>query len=80
MQGRCSNFLKATMGNQATPPQILEIKMVPAGVELVLAALAKLPYEQSAPLIEEIRGQAQYQIELANAPAPTETPTEGELQ
>ena len=44
-------------------PQILTINMVPAGVDLVIAALAKLPYEQTAPLIEEIRGQAIYQMQ-----------------
>lgn len=37
--------------------------MVPAGVDLVVEALAKLPYEQAAPLIAEIKGQALYQIE-----------------
>lgn len=47
---------------QETPP-ILSIKMVPAGVDLVLAALSKLPYEQTAGLIAEIRGQAAYQLE-----------------
>jgi len=44
-------------------PPILNIKMVPAGVDLVVHALTKLPYEQAAPLIEEIKGQALYQIE-----------------
>jgi hypothetical protein len=37
--------------------------MVPAGVELVLAALAKLPHEQVADLFMEIRGQALFQME-----------------
>ncbi len=44
-------------------PPVLSIKMVPAGVDLVLAGLTKLPYEQVADLIAEIRGQAMYQIE-----------------
>ena len=35
------------MTEQVKPP-VLTIKMVPAGVELVLAALAKLPHEQVA--------------------------------
>jgi len=44
--------------------------MVPAGVELVLAALAKLPHEQVAELFMEIRGQAMYQMgELQKAQA-----------
>jgi len=44
-------------------PPILTIKMVPTGIDLVLNALAKLPYEQAAPLIAEIKGQALYQLE-----------------
>jgi hypothetical protein len=44
-------------------PPILSIKMVPAGVDLVLAGLTKLPYEQVADLIAEIRGQALFQME-----------------
>lgn len=44
--------------------------MVPAGVELVLAALAKLPHEQVADLFMEIRGQALFQMdELQKAQA-----------
>ena len=48
---------------EETKPPVLSIKMVPAGVELVLAALAKLPHEQVADLFMEIRGQAMYQME-----------------
>ena len=45
--------------------------MVPAGVELVLAALAKLPHEQVADLFMEIRGQAMFQMdELQKAAKP----------
>jgi len=44
-------------------PPVLSIKMVPAGVDLVIAGLTKLPYEQVADLIAEIRGQAVYQME-----------------
>lgn len=66
-------------------PPILSIKMVPAGVELVLGALAKLPYEQTAPLIAEIKGQAEYQLqELAKPPVLAEEPqpaqAEGETE
>lgn len=44
-------------------PQILNIKMVPAGVELVLFGLAKLPYENVAALIAEIKEQADSQMQ-----------------
>jgi hypothetical protein len=50
------------MTEQVKPP-VLTIKMVPAGVELVLAALAKLPHEQVADLFMEIRGQAMLQMD-----------------
>jgi hypothetical protein len=42
---------------------ILNIKMVPAGVELVLAALNKLPRETSDPLFQEIVGQCSQQMQ-----------------
>ena len=48
---------------EETKPPVLSIQMVPAGVELVLAALAKLPHEQVADLFMEIRGQAMFQME-----------------
>ena len=48
---------------EETKPPVLTIQMVPAGVELVLAALAKLPHEQVADLFMEIRGQAMFQME-----------------
>jgi hypothetical protein len=50
------------MTEQIKPP-VLTIKMVPAGVDLVLAALAKLPHEQVADLFMEIRGQAMLQMD-----------------
>lgn len=50
------------MTEQIKPP-VLSIKMVPAGVDLVIAGLTKLPYEQVADLIAEIRGQALFQME-----------------
>ena len=46
-----------------TKPPILTIKMVPVGVDLVLMALSKLPFEQVAELFTEIRGQAMQQME-----------------
>ena len=58
------------MTEQLKPPD-LTINMVPAGVELVLAALAKLPHEQVADLFMEIRGQAMLQMdELQKAAEP----------
>lgn len=44
-------------------PPIINIKMVPAGVELVLAALNKLPRETSDGLFNEIAGQYGYQMQ-----------------
>lgn len=59
-------------------PQVLTIKMVVPGVELVLNALAKLPYEQTAGLIAEIQAQAQMQLQEAQqAAAATPAPAAG---
>jgi hypothetical protein len=44
-------------------PIILNIQMVPAGVELVLKALNKMPREESDSLFNEIRGQYLYQLQ-----------------
>jgi hypothetical protein len=64
---------------EQTKPPILSIKMVPAGVELVLAALAKMPYEQVAELFMEIRGQALFQMgELQKAQALAAEPDDAE--
>jgi|GEM_PF-5975829 len=51
-----------------TQPPILNIQMVPAGVDLVVKALMLLPYGDVAPLIAEIRGQADAQLQ---PPAPS---------
>lgn len=53
-------------------PPVLNIQMVPAGVELVVQALSRLPYHQVAPLINEIQGQAEFQKQQAQADAPAE--------
>ena len=58
--------------NEQTKPPILTIKMVPVGVDLVLMALSKLPFEQVADLFTEIRGQAMQQMEDLKADAPVE--------
>lgn len=64
---------------------ILNIKVTKPGVELVLAGLSKLPYEQVGGLIPEIEGQANYQLqqirqaaEAAQAPAATNPSTDAE--
>lgn len=62
-------------------PPILTIKMVPAGVELVLNALNQLPRAQVDGLFNEIAGQYGFQMqelqkaaEAAQAAAPAPTP------
>jgi hypothetical protein len=62
-----------------TQQPVLSIKATKAGVEIILGALAKLPYEHSAGLIREIEGQANYQLQQLEAAAkkaaePAETP------
>jgi hypothetical protein len=60
---------------QQQQPPVLTIKMVVPGVELVLQALSKMPYEQSAGLIAEIQSQANQQLQAAQAAAaPTPAP------
>jgi hypothetical protein len=60
-------------------PPVLSIQMVPAGVELVLTALAKLPHEQVADIFMEIRGQAMFQMEeLQKAQALAAEPDDAE--
>jgi hypothetical protein len=49
-------------------PIIVNIQMVPAGVELVLKALNKMPREESDALFNEIRGQYLYQLQMLNNP------------
>lgn len=72
------------MTQQQQPP-VLTIKMVKPGVELVLEALSRMPYQQVAPLIKEIAGQAEYQLQELQkqaelAPATEPTAPEGEAQ
>ncbi len=49
--------------SQQNQPPLITIKMVPAGVELVLQALNKLPREMSDGLFNEIAGQYGYQLQ-----------------
>ena len=58
-------------------PPILSIQMVPAGVDTVLRGLSKLTIEEAGALYNEIRGQADYQLQqkAAEQPAaPAEAP------
>lgn len=48
---------------QQPQPPVLTIKMVPAGVEMVLRGLNKLPREESDGLWQEIAGQYNFQIQ-----------------
>ena len=65
-----------------TQVPLLTIKMAKPGVELVLGALAQLPYAQVGGLIQEIEAQANYQLGLLQkaaeasqaAAAPTPSP------
>lgn len=68
-----------------TQPPILNIKMVPAGVDLVIGALRKLPHEQVDDLVQEIWAQYKTQMNaLAEAalaaaePKPVEEKGDGE--
>lgn len=60
-------------------PTILHIQMVPAGIELVIAALRKLPHEQVNDLVNELWTQYKQQMTQAAEvvqSAPVEPPTE----
>jgi hypothetical protein len=47
-----------------TQVPVLTLKLAKPGVELVLSALVKMPYEESAGLIREIEAQANFQLEM----------------
>lgn len=60
-----------------THPTILTIKMVPAGMDLVIAALRKLPHDQVDPLVQELWAQYKQQMQqiaetTLTAPADTD--------
>ena len=54
------------MSQQQQPP-VITIKMVPAGVELVLTALNQLPRGQVDGLFQEIAGQYGFQLQELQA-------------
>jgi hypothetical protein len=67
-------------------PVQLTLRVNRFGTELILNALSKLPYEQSAGLIAEIEAQANYQLQqlaaAANKPpveAAEQTPNPAEV-
>ena len=73
---------------QQQQPPILKMEMTPAGVELTIAALRKLPHEQVDPLVQELWGQYKQQMQqlaevLQTAPveaapeAPAQADSEG---
>jgi hypothetical protein len=43
--------------------EVIRLHFTPQGVQVVLYALAKMPYEQVADLIAEVRGQYQAAID-----------------
>jgi len=47
-----------------TQVPVLTLKLAKPGVELVLSALVKMPYEATAGLIREIEAQANFQLEM----------------
>lgn len=53
-------------GGQLRPP-ILTIQVVPAGMDLIIGALRKLPHEQVDDLVQEL--WAQYKAEMNKAAA-----------
>lgn len=55
------------MTEQVQP--IVNIKFTPAGVELVIGALRKLPHEQVHELVEQVFGQYKQEIERLKAEA-----------
>lgn len=65
--------------SQQQPP-LITIKMVPAGVELVLQALNKLPRETSDGLFKEIAGQYEYQIRELQAAYEAQQKAQAEAQ
>lgn len=63
-------------------PQILNIQLGVQGVQMVLNALAELPFKQVADLINVIQSQAQQQLNPPPAESTTvsATTTEGDPQ
>lgn len=53
-------------GHEQRPP-ILTIQVVPAGLDLIIAALRKLPHDQVDDLVREL--WAQYKAEMSKAAA-----------
>lgn len=52
----------ASIASSFTPEKTISVKLTIPQAEIVLRALSKLPYEESAALITEIQMQAQKQL------------------
>lgn len=67
--------------NEVQSP-ILTLKVNKFGIEMILNALAQLPYAQSAGLIKELEAQANFQLQqlaaAAQAPAVVDAPAQPE--
>ena len=62
-------------------PQILNIQLGVQGVQMVLNALAEMPFKQVADLINVIQAQAAQQLNPPPVePAPTPEPEKGDSQ
>lgn len=57
-------------------PVILNIKMTPAGVDLCLAALRKMPHEQVDPLVQDLYTQGRAELDRVNAEKAAEDVTD----
>lgn len=60
------------MDEQQTPV-VLNIKMTPAGLELVIGALRKLPHEQVHDLVQELFVQGRAEVQRLQAEAESES-------
>jgi hypothetical protein len=64
------------MNEQEVMSTQIELKLPLGAVNMVLAALAKAPYEQVADLVQAIKEQA---IPQVPTPAPQATPSEAQI-
>lgn len=59
-------FLAAPALAQGKPPEEYDFKLKAAYADAVVKALAKMPYEEAAPIMQEIFQQVKAQQEAAN--------------
>jgi hypothetical protein len=68
-----------TQQNQPDPKTPITLTLPLAAVEIVMASLGKMPYEQTYQVIDDIRNQAVRALQPAPAPeAPQAPATEGD--